>query len=408
MEEWKEYKARDFCQNVTDGTHDSPKPKSEGYYLITSKHLKDNCIDFSSAYLISKEDYLKVISRSAVEQYDILYSMIGTIGNVVQVKRKDVDFAVKNMGIFKMGKNSLKSSWLYYWLKSPYALAYVNQRLAGSTQSYLTLNSLREYPILYPGDKIAKKIISILKPLDDKIEVNRRINENLEQQAQALFKSWFVDFEPFKDGEFVESELGMIPKGWRVGKLGDLVDIIKPSIKPQGNLVYSHYSIPAFDESQIPSSDIGETIKSNKFSIQDSVTLLSKLNPEHKRIWYVNKVEANAICSTEFLPFYAKNREQSAFVYCYLNSSYIYREIANGARGTTNSHQRIDAKAILSRDLAYNNKVISLFCNIVGSILEQRCHASQESRRLASLRDTLLPRLMSGELKVNEIETKIL
>ena len=77
MEEWKEYKALEFCYNVTDGTHDSPKPKEEGYYLITSKHLKDNGIDFASAKKISETDYLKVIQRSKVEQYDILYSMIG-------------------------------------------------------------------------------------------------------------------------------------------------------------------------------------------------------------------------------------------------------------------------------------------------------------------------------------------
>ena len=226
MEEWKEYKASMFCASVTDGTHDSPKPQDRGHYLITSKHLKDNDIDFSSANLISDEDYNKVIKRSAVEKYDILYSMIGTIGNVVQVKFDSIDFAVKNMGIFKMGKDALRSTWLYYWLKSPSSREYVYQRLAGSTQSYLTLNSLREFPVLYPNDITAKEIVSILKSLDDKIEVNRRINENLEQQAQALFKSWFVDFEPFKDQPFVESELGMIPQGWKVGSLNEIADVI--------------------------------------------------------------------------------------------------------------------------------------------------------------------------------------
>ena len=93
MEEWKEYKASMFCASVTDGTHDSPKPQNRGHYLITSKHLKDNDIDFSSANLISDEDYNKVIQRSAVEKYDILYSMIGTIGNVVQVKFDSIDLA---------------------------------------------------------------------------------------------------------------------------------------------------------------------------------------------------------------------------------------------------------------------------------------------------------------------------
>ena len=260
MEEWKEYKARDFCSGVTDGTHDSPKPTNEGYYLITSKHLKNNLIDFSSANRISEEDYLKVITRSAVEQYDILFSMIGTIGNVVQVKLRNVDFAVKNMGIFKMGKNELKSSWLYYWLKSNSAKEYINQRLAGSTQSYMTLESLREFPLYYPGDRLADQIISVLKTLDDKIEVNRQINDNLpfilfmmtlvimsvlkrkndnlEQQAQALFKSWFIDFDPFKNGEFVESEFGMIPKEWRIGSLSEVGDVVGGSTPSKAKQEY--------------------------------------------------------------------------------------------------------------------------------------------------------------------------
>ena len=375
MEEWKEYKLGDIL-NFRRG-HDLPHSK-----------MKDGNIPVAGSNgIIGYHNEATPVSPC------ITIGRSGNVGTPYIYKQCWAHNTVLYVDDFKQND----PLYLYYLLKTLPLSSF------GGGSAVPTLNRNHIHPLIIkhtPNINTQRQIASILKSLDDKIEVNRRINENLEQQAQALFKSWFVDFEPFKNGEFVESELGMIPKGWRVGKLGDLVDIIKPSIKPQGNLVYSHYSIPAFDESQIPSSDIGETIKSNKFSIQDSVTLLSKLNPEHKRIWYVNKVEANAICSTEFLPFYAKNREQSAFIYCYLNSSYIYREIANGARGTTNSHQRIDAKAILSRDLAYNNKVISLFCNIVGSILEQRCHASQESRRLATLRDTLLPRLMSGELTI--------
>ena len=128
--------------------------------------------------------------------------------------------------------------------------------------------------------------------------------------------------------------------------------------------------------------------------------MLSKLNPDHKRIWFVNEVESNAICSTEFLPFYAKNRAFSAYVYCFLNNSHNYRIIANCAKGTTNSHQRIDANTILSKELAYNNEAISIFCNLVDDLLKQKHYAIKESNRLANLRDTLLPKLMSGQIKV--------
>ena len=291
--------------------------------------------------------------------------------------------------------------YLYYLL-----LSLPLKRMAGgSAVPSLNRNHIHPLSIYFPATlETQHSIASILSSLDDKIAVNRRICENLEAQAQALFKHWFIDFAPFKEGKFVESELGMIPEGWRVGKFGDIADLIKPSIKPIENVDYSHYSIPAFDNNRIPSKDNGETIKSNKFVIHDSVTLLSKLNPDHKRIWFVSKVGTNAICSTEFLPFYAKDREQSAFVYCYLNCWRNYREIANGAKGTTNSHQRIDANAILSRKLAYDKDTISIFCNLVRDLLKLENKAIQESNYLSQLRDTLLPKLMSGQIKVNGIE----
>lgn len=179
MEEWKTYTASEFCFKVTDGTHDSPKPKDSGHYLITSKHLKDNCIDFSSAYKISEEDYQKIIKRSNVVQHDLLFSMIGTIGNVVRVTSPTVDFAVKNMAIFKMGGDELKSKWLYYWLQSHYAKEYIASRLAGSTQAYLTLDSIRQYPLCVPSETEMLRIVGILQSIDDKIELNNRINHNL-------------------------------------------------------------------------------------------------------------------------------------------------------------------------------------------------------------------------------------
>ena len=262
MSEWKEVIATDFCVEVTDGTHDSPKPVSKGRYLLTSKHLQEYQLDFANAYQISQEDYEKAIARSKVDQYDVLFSMIGTIGITHRVSMAKVDFAVKNMGIFKMGGDEIKSMWLYYWLKTRKAKEYINSTLSGTTQGYITLKALRNFPIQVPNEGLMKSITSFLSSLDDKIAVNRRICENLEAQAQALFKHWFIDFAPFLDKpsgkaerkngnfcanreqnetcfnsaevqpkitgkacKFVESELGMIPEGWRVGTLEELVDI---------------------------------------------------------------------------------------------------------------------------------------------------------------------------------------
>ena len=233
MEDWKEYKAIDFCKNVTDGTHDSPKPQSEGYYLVTSKHIKGSTIDFNSAYKISEEDYNKIIQRSKVDQWDVIISMIGAYcGFCYLEKSTKTDYAIKNVGLFKVGSET-RSKWLYYYLLSPAGQNSLHLLRSGSSQPYISLNSLRNFTIPVPDDETMRSIVSVLQSLDDKIDCNRRINEILEQQAQALFKSWFVDFEPFKDKPFVESELGMIPQGWRVGCLDDVCCFISRGLTPK-------------------------------------------------------------------------------------------------------------------------------------------------------------------------------
>ena len=402
MEKWKEYKATEFCQTVTDGTHDSPKPKDKGHYLITSKHLKDTGIDFNSANYISEEDYIKIIARSKVEQYDILFSMIGTIGNIVQVKAEYVDFAVKNMGIFKMGKNRLKSSWLLYWLKSPCAHEYVSQRLAGSTQSYLTLSSLREFPVLYPGDSKANEIVDILKSLDDKIEVNRRINDNLEQQAQALFKSWFVDFEPFRDQPFVESELGMIPEGWKAGSLEDIttqktervrgredVKVLSPVTTGQLMLSEEYFTKQVFSESIAKY----KVVKKGDFAYNPARVNIGSLGR--------NNYDYDGCVSPVYVVFSCKDGYAHLFD-LYRKTEKFKTEVNLRAIGGVR-------QSLNYKDFAYIQciipplYVVEEFNAIYNNLLVMQRHTGEECDRLVQLRDTLLPRLMSGEIKVGDV-----
>lgn len=178
---WETVRADEFCISVTDGTHNSPKPQQSGMKLITSKHLKGYYIDFDSANWISEADYKKIIARSSVEQWDILFSMIGTIGTIYLEKDLIVEYACKNMGIFKFAGNRENAFWMYYYLKSPQSRAYIQAHLRGSTQAYMPLGGLREMPVPVPDGKIRRKIVSILRPIDEKIEVNNVISDNLLQ-----------------------------------------------------------------------------------------------------------------------------------------------------------------------------------------------------------------------------------
>ena len=176
---WSTVRADQFCTLITDGTHDSPKPQQSGRKLITSKHLKGHYIDFDSANWISEADYQKVISRSAVEQWDILFSMIGTIGNIYLENNPHVEYACKNMGIFKFSGNKADAFWMYYYLKSPQAKAYIQTHLRGSTQAYMPLGGLRDMPVPVPPQSVRNAIIAILRPVEEKIVCNNAINDNL-------------------------------------------------------------------------------------------------------------------------------------------------------------------------------------------------------------------------------------
>ena len=265
-------------------------------------------------------------------------------------------------------------------------------------------SSFSNYEVEVPDLKKQEKIASILSSLDDKIELNRRINGNLEQQAQALFKAWFVDFEPFKNGKFVDSEFGRIPEGWNIVEANHFMTISKDSINPTKNpmCLYTHYSIPAFDEALTSEIQFGHKIKSNKFLVRSGMTLFSKLNPRIKRIWFINEASDNSICSTEFIP-YESLGQNCYFLYCYLNSNMFYSQAMSLVNGATGSHQRFSPNETLKFLFAYKKEIVEEFNVLVAPTLKEMSELSLETRKIAKLRDTLLPRLMSGELNINTI-----
>ena len=234
---------------------------------------------------------------------------------------------------------------------------------------------------------------------------NKRINDNLEQQAQALFKSWFVDFEPFKDGKFVDSEMGMIPEGWKVVQLGEIIEISKRIINPQKNpdKIFYHYSLPACDNGLIPEIQSGKDIMSNKIILQNNTILFSKLNPRIKRIWFACDVLNDSICSTEFIPYRAKNERESVYIYSIINSDSFYASVLGCVNGATGSHQRFHAEDTLGLLFPYKKDIVDKYIDLVKPVLAEIHKLRIENKTLALTRDSLLPRLMSGELKFNDL-----
>lgn len=389
--EWKEDIAADFCSSVTDGTHDSPKATINGKKLITSKHLKDGYIDFESAKFISEKDYLKVIERSKVDQFDILFSMIGTIGNIYRETSPNIEYAVKNMGIFKMGGNAIRSKWLYYWLKSKEAHAYIYERMAGSTQSYLTLDSLRKFPVVYPEDiNDMENIVSILSSLDRKIELNNKINADLEEMAQAIFKNWFVDFEPFKDGKFVVSELGMIPEGWNVGTLGDFCNVFTG--KKNTNQAIEKGLYPFF-------SCAPEPLASNDAIFNGKAIIIAGNGSYTGRTMFYNGgfdlYQRTYACTIR-----EQDKENLMIFFYHMMKQFFEPVKMGGTRGSSIPY--IVMGDITQQKFPYSEERLIRFSNIANSMMDRKLRIDKEISRLSTLRDTLLPRLMSGEIEVPE------
>ena len=266
-------------------------------------------------------------------------------------------------------------------------------------------SSFSNYEIEVPCLETQKKIASILSSIDSKIELNRRINENLEQQAQALFKSWFVDFEPFKDGKFVDSELGMIPEGWRVGYYTELVDI-KGGGTPKTNIKeFWNGSIPFFSPKDIGPSCF--VLNTEKYITTNGLeNCNSNLFPPYSVFITARGTVGKVVMVGSEMAMNQSNyallgKQNISQFYVYLITLQLVSHLLKKANGAV-------FNAITTRDFASERiiipfySIIKSFSSIVKPIYENILLNEFQIKSLSQLRDTLLPRLMSGELEIKD------
>ena len=225
-----------------------------------------------------------------------------------------------------------------------------------------------------------------------------KINKNLLQQAQELFKAWFVSFEAFG---------GEMPSSWDIAKLGDIASIKTNSFSPtkNPNVMLEHYSIPSFDEQKYPVFELASNVKSNKYILTDNSVMISKLNPDTKRVWRPMCISEFAVSSTEFIIFEANDPNYKDFVFSVIDSAAFSDWMCAHTTGSTNSRQRTTPSVTLEFQIALpNQEVISDFCKIVTPIYNIIAQNTCENRKLATFRDSLLPKIMSGELDVSDLD----
>ena len=345
--------------------------------------------------------------------------VIGRKGAYRGVHYSAEPFFVIDTAFYLKPKVELDTRWAYYQLLTQD----INGLDSGSAIPSTRREDFYNLPVQVPPLPEQRTIAQILGTLDDKIELNRRLNETLEELARAIFKDWFVDFGPVRaklegrdtglpehlaelfPDRLVESELGEIPEGWRIGCAGDIFEQLRskenPSTSPDAT--FRHFSIPAFDEDRWPKTERGASIKSQKSQVLPGTVLLSKLNPEIERVWLVDvELGDRAVCSTEFLVLHPRPPYGRTFVYCLARSFAFRQKIQALVTGTSKSHQRARAKEILDiPTILPPMPLAESFESMTGALLSRTMAGRRESHTLAGLRDTLLPKLMSGEMRTH-------
>jgi type I restriction enzyme S subunit len=405
MSEW--IKAEEYCVSVFDGTHDTPKVTETGYKLVTSKNILSNTLDLNSAYFISEEDFVNINKRSKVKQYDILFSMIGTVGSLYFETSDTIDYAIKNIGVFSCGDKE-KAEWLYYYLQSSYARQYIKRYLNGAVQKFLPLKGLREFPVPQFNKELHNRI-KILLNIDQKIQINNQINQELEAMAKTLYDYWFVQFDfPDQNGNPYKSSGGKmvynpelkreIPERWGVEKLGDISQYVSEKVGSselnKENYVGTDNMIADMGGIELTTS-IPKSVTSTKFSVGD--ILISNIRPYFKKIWLSDRTGG---CSADVLCIRTNRIIYKEFVYATLARDDFFNYDVAGSKGS--KMPRGDKKHIMEYPIVFEFEIADQFSKIVRPIYEAVHKNYNQNQELTQLRDWLLPMLMNGQARVED------
>lgn len=324
--------------------------------------------------------------------YDKPSVLIGRKGTIGKVKYIAQPFwTVDTLFYTIVNTDVVIPQYLYYLM----SLLDLNKYNEGTTIPSLRIETLNKLEFEIPPLEKQKKVLSLLSPIDDKIELNNKINENLERQAQAIYREWFETIC-----------VDEMPLGWRVVALGDVAIISKKSFNPskESTTMLEHYSIPAFDECRFPTFQLSTAVKSNKFIVENNCFMISKLNPMTKRVWKPYCLTKNAVCSTEFIVYKAKDSTLTDFLYTVIDSASFSDFMCSHVAGSTGSRQRTTPSDTLSFEFVLPSEdVLNSFQALVSPIYEQIRISAIENDKLKRLRDSLLPKLMSGEVNVDGI-----
>lgn len=411
--EWKEVRLGDIA-DVQTGPFGSQLHKSdyiaEGIPCIMPTNIGPHLNFIVDGIAHVSEVDANRLSRHLTEIGDIIYARRGDIEKCAYVTTNEEKWLC-GTGCLKIRcNNEVNSRFIAYLLSTAECKKWITGNAVGTTMLNLSKGILSNLPLLVPSHEDQRRIASILSSLDRKIELNNKINADLEEMAQAIFKNWFVDFEPFKDGKFVDSELGMIPEGWKVVTLDDLTSKFGTGLNPRKNFVLGHgnnyyVTIKNMGNNRIYLNDRCDKVddealaKINKRSKLQKGDLLFSGIGTIGRVAMVVDDPINWNTSESVFNMHPIDTVSSEFIYLLLLSDKFQQYVQQNAQGGV--QQGIRMASLKAFQFAIPND-LKLFDNLVKPIISKVKSNDKENDTLSLLRDTLLPRLMSGELEVPE------
>ena len=417
MEEWKEYKILDVIDEISMGPFGSNiKVENfidQGIPVLNGSNLQGFKLNEDSFNYVSQEK-ANSLGKANAHRGDVVITHRGTLGQIVYIPEdsKFEQYVISQSQFrLRLKQNIIRPDFLVYFFhtREGQHRIMMNASQVGVPALARPTSTFKEVSIPVPSIDIQNKIMAVLKSIDDKIECNQRINDNLEQQAKALFKSWFVDFEPFRDGEFVDSELGRIPQNWIVGTLRDLCVANKRTYN--GKFVHE---IQYIDTGSVTNNTIESIQTLNpvtdiipsraRRAVTEGDIIYSSVRPNQKHYAFLCNPLPNTVVSTGFVVLTANWSGYRYYIYQYLIQDEIIDKLQSIAEQSVSTYPTLNASDLTNLKIVIPpNNVIGDFASLCHSYIAQIYKQQEESRRLAQLRDSLLPRLMSGELKVNEV-----
>lgn len=426
--EWRTERLEALVDDILDRRGVTPQKLGsqfvqEGHRVISAKVVKSGRIDLSTdePRFVDTATYLKWM-KTPLRADDVILTSEAPLGETAYI-REDVDWCLgQRLFAIRTNKSLLYGRFLFYALQSEQVQRDLLARATGTTAQGIRQSELRLVPIPLPPLSEQRAIAHILGALDDKIELNRRMSETVEEMARALFKSWFVDFDPvcakaegrdpglpkhiadlFPDS-FEDSELGEIPKGWKVVALPDAIEVNPTRQLRKGEVA------PYLDMANMPTKGhtpdlVVDRPYGSGMRFINGDTLVARITPslENGKTAFVDFLADGQVGwgSTEYIVLRPKPPLPPEFAYCLARST-EFREFAIQSMTGSSGRQRVPAKSLAHYSMAKPTpEIAKQFGNVVKPLFARASECARESRILAALRDTLLPKLVSGELRVD-------